>query len=386
MQTTCIQRVHTRIRFGIKWENAIVLKVRRFRPNKCGILFFSRGRGRGHAIPDHAIAAKLRRCIPDVDIRFVSYATGYRALNQFGEEVIDLKFSENNPLFPTLIMSARLIRSLNPDIIISHEEFVVPAAGAITNTYNIFITDWFLEDLNLFMQPLAHANSIICIDDAPFVNVPSFLKDKVEYSGPIIRPLDDHSGNSPMLRGELRIPDDVKIITVLPGGAMNSWESNTPILDLLFQAYKLLEVPKKLLIWVSDHDYEMLSSFADSHSGLMPMRSILEIGPLMRDSDLVITKANRITTLEASALGVRSLSLSHGTNPIDDDRVSRIRGHVPLRVADVDANQLAEVISSILQAPPPPKDVDYCIGLDRAVEMLGQHCEEAMQRRSRVRT
>ena len=40
------------------------------------ILFFSRGRGRGHAIPDMQIAKELERQDSEIEIRFVSYGTG----------------------------------------------------------------------------------------------------------------------------------------------------------------------------------------------------------------------------------------------------------------------------------------------------------------------
>ena len=60
-----------------------------FDPSRVGILFFSRGRGRGHAIPDMAIAEKLLRLRDDADIRFVSYATGAATFTEFGHSVIE---------------------------------------------------------------------------------------------------------------------------------------------------------------------------------------------------------------------------------------------------------------------------------------------------------
>ncbi len=358
-----------------------MLRVRKFRANSCRVLFFSRGRGRGHAIPDHAIAAHLRESLPNLDIIFVSYSTGYRTLRDLGEYVVDLGFTENNPLYPTLVMAGRLIQGLTPDIVIAHEEFSVPPAAAINSTYNVFITDWFLEESSIYMQPLDHANAVLYVDDQPNRSVPSFLAHKIEYSGPVLRSLDIDSSRDHEYRRMLGIPDDATVITVIPGGATNSSEDSSPILGILVQAYCLLNLHQKRMIWISDYDYNILSEVAKLHPTIVPLRPTRSVMQLMHESDLVITKANRITTLEASMLGIRSLSLSHGTNPIDDARVARIPGHVALRVGDVDATQLARAIDETLTGPPPAENSDRPNGLDRAVDLLRRHSERAMGRR-----
>jgi hypothetical protein len=50
------------------------------------VIFFSRGRGHGHATPDVAIADQLARVLPEIDLKFVSYgigeATFHESLNQ----------------------------------------------------------------------------------------------------------------------------------------------------------------------------------------------------------------------------------------------------------------------------------------------------------------
>ena len=56
----------------------------RFSPGKRGILWFSRGRGRGHAIPDIEIIGALRQQRPDCEVRIVSYGTGARTFESFG--------------------------------------------------------------------------------------------------------------------------------------------------------------------------------------------------------------------------------------------------------------------------------------------------------------
>ncbi len=102
-----------------------------FDPAHRGILFFSRGRGRGHAIPDMDIAAELLRLRDDVDIRFVSYGTGAATFTEFGHSVIDLDLPERNSMLETLVRAGHLIGWLQPRLIVAHEEFGVPPAARI---------------------------------------------------------------------------------------------------------------------------------------------------------------------------------------------------------------------------------------------------------------
>src|SRR4051794_15876315 len=87
------------------------------------VLFFSRGRGHGHAIPDMEIASSLLKQAPGLQIRFVSYATGARTFRERGEEVIDVKLSETPSFTDTILAFHTVLQNESPDAIISHEEF-----------------------------------------------------------------------------------------------------------------------------------------------------------------------------------------------------------------------------------------------------------------------
>ena len=136
-----------------------------FDPCRCGVLFFSRGRGRGHAIPDMAIAEELLRLRDDADIRFVSYGTGAATFTEYGHGVIDLDLPERNSVIETLVRAGHLIGWLQPRLIVAHEEFGVPPAARIFGTRLSFITDWFAETEQLSMQCLHYADEILFIDE-----------------------------------------------------------------------------------------------------------------------------------------------------------------------------------------------------------------------------
>jgi len=61
------------------------------------LLFFSRGKGRGHAVPDAAIARELVALSPGVEIHFISYSVGATTLRDLGWNVVDLGLPEDPP-------------------------------------------------------------------------------------------------------------------------------------------------------------------------------------------------------------------------------------------------------------------------------------------------
>ena len=150
-----------------------------FDPGKKKILFFSRGRGRGHAFPDMEIVRELQKQSDDVQVRFVSYGTGARTIQQFGFPLIDLGLPEEGSLTQVSVLAAKLIGWLQPDLVISHEEFAVMPAAKIFDKKTVFVVDWFVEPDRLIMQMLYYADEILFLDEPGTYEEPSFLKGKV---------------------------------------------------------------------------------------------------------------------------------------------------------------------------------------------------------------
>src|SRR5712691_3677218 len=93
-----------------------------FEREKKKVLFFSRGRGRGHAIPDVEIIRALGAVRPDAEVRIVSYGTGCATFTDLGFPVVDLGLPDTSPIAETSVLAGRLIGWLNPDLVVSHEE------------------------------------------------------------------------------------------------------------------------------------------------------------------------------------------------------------------------------------------------------------------------
>ena len=150
------------------------------------ILFFSRGRGRGHALRDLMIAEHLSHQA-SVDVQFVSYGTGASALRAAGRVIYDLKFPDDNPFIETIVSATRLAYEQRPDLIIAHEEFAALIAARSANIPALFVTDWFLDPSHMFMKSLELANEILFLEDKGLFTEPPALCGKVHYFGPILR-------------------------------------------------------------------------------------------------------------------------------------------------------------------------------------------------------
>ncbi len=101
------------------------------------ILFFSRGRGKGHAIPDAAIMESVRNLDDRIGWQFVSYGTGASTLAELGHSVRDLQLPDDNPFHETLIRACEVISECSPGLVVSHENCGGACRKNIWNPRNI---------------------------------------------------------------------------------------------------------------------------------------------------------------------------------------------------------------------------------------------------------
>ena len=311
------------------------------------LLFFSRGRGRGHAVPDMAIMEAVHSIDSNIYWRFVSYGTGASTLSEFGYAVVDLQFPDENPFLETIIASFKVINELSPRVVISHEEFAAVLAAKIHGTPAIFLTDWFENENRIAMQVLAYAELVIFLGERGVFDEPTFLKNKVIYVGTFVRDFKYHIGDRERARREMGIGNDLTVVSMLPGG----WtEQRAPVFDLLVPAFLRLERSKKLLCWVAGEDFSALRDRAKGMPDVLVLKKHWPFEQLIVATDLVITKGNRVTIMEAARLGVPSISLSHGLNPAEDFIVPRIKSNLALRVKGINVEFLSRCLEDVLNS------------------------------------
>jgi UDP-N-acetylglucosamine:LPS N-acetylglucosamine transferase len=310
------------------------------------VLFFSRGRGRGHAIPDIAIAAELPEAI---DVRFVSYATGAETLKQAGLPLVDLGLGEENDFFQTMIAAAQVISSARPEVVVSHEEFSALPAAALAGVPAIFVNEWLPAPGSVAADCLAYAASIVLIGFPGVFPVPPSVRAKPVCIGPMVRKMKYTLSDRSRARKELGLADDATVLSVIPG----AWtEERAPILDLVVPAFEGLKTDHgKLLVWVARTDHDRVRKAAEGRDGVTVTDETPVIERLMVASDVVITKGNRVTILESASLGVPSISLSYGLNPVDDTIVARIPSNTALHAKAVDSQFLSGIIAELAFTP-----------------------------------
>lgn len=316
------------------------------------LLYFSRGRGRGHAIPDLEIWRELAAlgAPGDVQVRFASYGTGARTIEEAGHPVIDLNLPDEGAITDVTVLAGKLIRWLQPDLVVSHEEFPVFPAARIFDVPSVAVLDFFGPPEWLSMRSLRFADRVIFTDRAGLYPEPPDLAGRVDYVGPVLRRFAYVRRNRAKARRELGIAADAFVAAMLPG----SWrEAETPVAELVLAAWDALPAPKHLL-WVAGADAEAIAARAAGRGDVTVVRFEPRIERLMVAADVAITKVNRLSLIELEHLGVPSVSLSHGLNPMDEHRAARIASNRTLPVAAATPAQLAAVLREQAQTPATP--------------------------------
>ena len=158
-----------------------------FEPGRKKILFFTRGRGRGHAIPDIAIMRELEQLRPDIQVRFVSYGTGALTLAAHGIPCVDLQLPDQNSIAATTVLAGRVMGALAPDLVVAHEEFSAMPVAKIFGLPTVMITDFFTTPGMLSMESLWYADRVLFLARRGLHAEPPSVRGKVRYLGPTLR-------------------------------------------------------------------------------------------------------------------------------------------------------------------------------------------------------
>lgn len=312
------------------------------------IIFFSRGRGRGHAFPDMQIADEFLKLNPDLDLVFVSYSTGAETFRAAGREVLDLELREENDFLVTLVKAHEIIQRLRPDCVFSHEEFAVLPASRLGRTPCILISTWIPPTfLTPAFSSLAYCDRIVLLERAGLFYLPQGMRDITTFTGPVVRKMSYTVEHRATIRRDLGISDDCFLVCVAPGGF--GTEARIPIAHLVFDAFDKLPGDKHMY-WVSAHDRADLLKRAQGLSTVTVLGYYDCIEKLFSASDVVITKGTYGTVMETSSLGIPSISLSGQINPIDDMLVPRIKSNVALIASATDPELLAHELANVMRA------------------------------------
>jgi UDP-N-acetylglucosamine:LPS N-acetylglucosamine transferase len=342
------------------------------RPKVLNVMFISRGHGRGHAVPDMAIAASLKELCPDLRLQFVSYAAGAEAYRACGYEVTDLQQPDKPPLLDMIISLTRLLANEKPDIIVAHEEYSALTAAKAFGIPSVFITDYFVDPSSISMWALRYTDEIIFTAERGLYTEPPFLKDKIHYVGRAVRPFKYARTDQTRARQELGISQDALVVLCQPG----AWvESVVPFAELLSTAWNLVPNSPKRLIWIGGRDYQSLALRCRDDNTITVLKEDWQMDRLMAASDILITKANRMTVYEAAAMGVPSISISGLANWPDDVAVANVQTNTALFRDSVSPERLAQQILAKASIAFQPA-AESSRGVSGAAERILHHIEK----------
>lgn len=344
-----------------------------FAPGAFGVAFFSRGRGRGHAVPDMAMARELMQSVPGLDIRFVSYSSGAEAFRSCGYDVVDLHLPDEPPMLTAIVQESRVIRGLAPQLVISHEELPALPAAQIFEIPCLFVTDFFQDPNPFLMGAMKCAREIIFIGERGVFTEPPFMGDAIRYVGPAIRRFDYGRPDRDRARQELDLPPDAAVVLCQPGGYE---EARVPIADVLAAAWEALDIPSKRMIWLAWKDHDALRARFAGRPDIVVLKEDWAIDRLMVASDLVITKGSRTSVFEAASLGIPSISISAGVNWPDDVAMEHVRSNSAFRAGGLDAARLARLMAEKIAGGRTPEDqLPRWDGMSGAVRAIAGHVE-----------
>jgi UDP-N-acetylglucosamine:LPS N-acetylglucosamine transferase len=321
----------------------------RMSPNTSGnlkVLFFSRGRGHGHAIPDMEIVSELGLLDSSIRVQFVSYSTGAETFKNRGIPVIDMELPENNMFLSTQEKAFRLITEIKPQVVVAHEEFAALSAAKLANVPTVYVSAWLPAMGTIQFESLLATSGVLVTENPGVFPMPVSMRGRIAYTGPIFRKLKYTWFDRSRLRTELGITADALAILVVQGGWTS--EERAPIVDTVISAFLGLREQPKHLFWLAGRDAGKISLRTKGLEGVEVLSFVDPVERIMAACDVVITKGTHGITLDAASAGVPSISLSPGLNPIDDVLVPRIRNNIALNAVAVDEVILRKYIETVV--------------------------------------
>jgi hypothetical protein len=304
------------------------------------VLWFSRGRGRGHAIPDMEIHRRLPAAA-DLQVLFACYGTGARTFAERGVPCIDMGLPDANGTAETTVIAGRMIGHLRPDIVVSHEEFAALPVAKIFGIRTVMILDFFTNPEMYSMQSLRFADHILFPGTQGIFAEPDTVAGRVHYVRPVLREFTYQPRDRDRARQELGLDLQATVVALLPG----SWtEAMVPCFDSVVASME----PGMHLAWLAGRD--PAAEAWDAHPDVTVLGFDPQPDRIMAACDVAITKSNRVTVTELASLGVKTISLAHGGNPIDEQAIAALATNTMLQ-----QTLTREVLRRILESPAPQR-------------------------------
>ncbi|MCD6505128.1 hypothetical protein J7M22_00755, partial [Candidatus Poribacteria bacterium] len=265
----------------------------------------SRGLGLGHATRDLAIAREVTSLRKDVELKFISYASGAEFLKDKPFPLTDLNLPAIGKDGERIFKITEVIGSESPDLIVTDEELhALPIARGF-NIPSVLITNWFQADDPEVSALFELADMIIVPDYKEGFHMTLTAKDRILWTGPIwTKETEPTEENRRRARQELDIPPSVKLILLMHGAGD---VMDIPFLERAAKAYQLLEIPSRLMIFAGKF-HEMFKHL-EERGNIQVMGYTERLDPYILAADLAITRGGHTSLWELAMAGIPAIAI-----------------------------------------------------------------------------
>ena len=298
----------------------------------------------GHT--SRAVALAQRFTENGDEVLFASYGSGFQMLNEYSDfdvvklpEIkfygssgeLNLKYTARKSIDAPFIFlksiyhESRIIKEFNPDVVVSDSHYSVPITCKVLGipcvlvsndlspdfkeVYNKDRTMEYLENgLQRFIKDVSKlCHSIIIPDIQNSWDIPQQIRDRVEYTGPILKMNTKTMDSKEELRRRFGFEKHEKIVMVTVGGS----EFGNKLLNLVCEAAPDLDCDRIILVTGPQIKLE----HQEPSSRIICKKYLEDMMEWMKLSDLLVSLAGHTTCMEIASLGIPSVLIPIENHP-----------------------------------------------------------------------
>lgn len=345
------------------------------------VLIIPCGIGMGHTSRSLALAKKFTE--NGDEVLFASYGSGYEMLNEYTDYNVvklptikfygssgelNLKYTARKSIDAPFIFlksiyhESRIIKEFKPDVVVSDSHYSVPITCKVLGIPCILVSNdispdfkevypddrtmEYLENgLQRFIKDVARlCQSIIIPDIENSWNIPPQIRDRVYYTGPILKMDTKTMDSKEELRQRFGFGKSEKIVMATVGGS----EFGNKLLNLVYQAAPDLDCDR--LILVTGPQIKLDQEI--SSSSIIFKRYLKDMMEWMKLSDLLVSLAGHTTTMEIASLGIPSIIVPIENHPEQLKNALKMKNcgiaHVE-NMENISSKKLTNIINHLLE-------------------------------------
>ncbi|WJI10175.1 UDP-N-acetylglucosamine--N-acetylmuramyl-(pentapeptide) pyrophosphoryl-undecaprenol N-acetylglucosamine transferase [Methanobacterium sp. CWC-01] len=345
-------------------------------------LFIPCGIGMGHVSRSLAVAQKMEG--DGSEVLFASYGEGYQFLKEFTSypavELPEIKFygsageldlkhtarkSMDAPFtfLKSIYHESKIIKDFQPEVVIADSHYSVPITCKVLGVPCVLISnelkfnfkeiypqdrkmEYLESGLERFIQDSAKLSQAIIVPDIPgSQEIPPKIKEKITYTGPLLKKDPNTMPSRDELRRNNNLDPSQRVVLATVGGS----HFGAKLLKLMADAADRIRSHR--IILVTGPHIDVSSQFFPSK--VLVKRFLRDMLSWMKLSDLVVSLAGHTTSMELASLGVPNLMVPIENHPeqmknalnMQSYGISRIRD-----MKDLTPSKLAEDINNLLES------------------------------------